>query len=111
MRALSSSAMTNPLPFPRHPLALVCLVAVAASGCGHPASQQECEEIFRRSAELELLAQNIVDPKIVEDKIAEAKAVRGRELLDECVGKRITDEAMSCVRGAKTAEELDACLQ
>ena len=44
-------------------------------------------------------------------KIAEAKAVRGRELLDECVGKRITQDAMACVRQAETAEALDACLQ
>lgn len=80
-------------------------------GCGHPASQQECDEIFRRSAEIELRAQSVNDPDQIEAKIAEAKAVRGQELLDECVGKRITDDAMACVRQADTAEALDACLQ
>ena len=102
--------MTTP-PSTACQTAALLLVAAALAGCGHPATEQECEEIFRRSAEIELRAQNVNDPKQIEDKIAEAKAVRGKELLDECVGKRITDDAMACVRQAETAEALDACLQ
>jgi hypothetical protein len=102
--------MTLPRTINRY-LSVLAALAALVSGCGHPASQQECEEIFRRSAEIELRAQNINDPNLIEDKISEAKAVRGAELLDECVGKRITDEAMECVRGAKTADELDTCLE
>ncbi|MEQ9319223.1 MAG: hypothetical protein RIF41_08685, partial [Polyangiaceae bacterium] len=102
------STMTTP-----RTTCLVSLLGISSCllGCGHPATQQECEEIFQRSAEIELRAQNVTDPDLVDAKIAEAKAVRGRELLDECVGKRITQDAMACVRQAETAEALDACLQ
>lgn len=92
-------------------IALLAGACAPLAACGHPASQQECEEIFRRSAEIELRAQSVNDPEQIEAKIAEAKAVRGEQLLDECVGKRITDDAMACVRQAETAEALDACLQ
>lgn len=81
------------------------------AGCGHPASKAECEEIFRRSAEIELRAQSVNDPEEIERKIAEARAVKGDALLEECVGKRITEEAMQCVRRATTGAELDGCLE
>ncbi len=87
--------------------ALACGIA----GCGHPATEQECEDIFRRSAEIELRAQDISDPAQIEERIAEAKAAKGEALMKDCVGKRITDSAMQCVRGAETADELDACLK
>jgi hypothetical protein len=84
-----------------------CLLA---AGCGHPATREECVEIFERSAEIELRSQNITEPEEVRRRTAEARAVKGEELLQRCIGRRITDRAMRCVRQAQTAEELDACL-
>jgi hypothetical protein len=81
------------------------------AGCGHPASRDECEAIFRRSAEIELRAQNVVDPKIVEERTAAVRDARGKELIDRCVGRRITDSAMGCVRQATTPEQVDKCLE
>ncbi|MDC0685860.1 MULTISPECIES: hypothetical protein [Sorangium] len=81
------------------------------AGCGHPASRDECEAIFRRSAEIELRAQNVVDPKIVEERTAAVRDARGKELIDRCVGRRITDAAMVCVRQATTPEQVDKCLE
>ncbi len=94
---------------------MISLLAIAAAtqtwGCGHPATKQECEEIFRRSAEVELRAQKITDPALIRQRIEEARKAKGNELLEACVGKRITDRAMDCVRGAKTAQDLDKCLK
>ncbi|WP_437722340.1 hypothetical protein [Sorangium sp. So ce861] len=91
-------------------LALVGGASLAA-GCGHPASRDECEAIFKRSAEIELRAQNVVDPKVVEERTAAVRDARGKELIDRCVGRRITDAAMACVRQATTPEQVDRCLE
>ncbi len=92
------------------PLAGAAL-ALATAACGHPASREECDEIFRRSAELMLKNKNITDQTEVEKYIAEARDARGKAMLDDCLGNRITDKAMKCVRQAETAEQLDKCLQ
>jgi hypothetical protein len=83
----------------------------ALAGCGHPASEAECAEIFRSSAEIELRAQGITAPAVIEQRVADARAAKGEELLKDCVGKRVTDGALACVTQAKTAEELDECLK
>lgn len=72
---------------------------------------EECEQIFRRSAEIELRAQNVTDPAEVDRKVRDAREAKGDELLKGCVGKRITDEAMKCVLEADTAARLDECLK
>lgn len=78
--------------------------------CGHPATSEECDAIFRKSAELELRSQSVTDPAEIDRRVAEARASKP-DLLDDCVGKRITDEAMQCVKSATTSEAFDACLQ
>jgi hypothetical protein len=92
----------------------VLWVAVAAaavlSGCGHPATVAECEELLGRSAEIELRAQNITDPKVIAERTAAFRQARGQELLGHCAGKRITDRAMQCVRTAATVDEVYKCL-
>ena len=85
-------------------------LALALFGCGHPATKQECQEIFDRSAAIELGTQNITDPALVKERTDDARTDKGDELLKQCVGRRITERAMRCVRGARSAEELDACL-
>jgi hypothetical protein len=91
-------------------LLTVACSSLLAWGCGHPATREECTEIFERSAEIELRTQNITDPAEVRRRTAEAREAKGEQLLEQCIGKRITDRAMRCVRQAQTAEELDGCL-
>lgn len=86
-------------------------LAVVLSACGHPATEQECELVFRRSAEVALVATKVTNPQEIERAVAEARAAKGKAILDGCVGKRITDSALSCVKEATTAEALDRCLQ
>lgn len=101
------------VPKPLRAIAAVSLfvAALSASGCGHPASVEECNSIIEKSAELEMRAQNVNDPELIKQRTAAVKASRGEELLKRCVGKRITDRALACVKSAGSPKDVDACLQ
>lgn len=90
---------------------MVSLFAVAVAGCGHPASREECTVIFDKSAELELRSQRVTDPTLVEERVAAVRTARGDELIGKCVGRRITDRAMTCVKASQSDDEMDRCLQ
>lgn len=85
---------------------LLPFLACLATGCGHPATVQECEEIIAHVARLEMKANlGASNEKAI---LAEIDATK-RELRDstmkDCVGKRITNKALECVRKATTADE------
>jgi hypothetical protein len=85
-------------------------VALGLVGCGHPATETECNEIIERVARLELEKQRPGDEKFVQEEIDTAKESLRQSSLKQCVGKRITDKAMRCVRQAKTSKEIvDDC--
>ena len=101
--------------FPRAPALWATLtaapLALALTGCGHPATREECSELFSKSAEIELRGQNITDPKTIAERTESARATpKLREFIDQCMGKRVTDRALSCVRKATSAEQFDRCL-
>jgi len=84
------------------------LAALAVvSACGRPATLEECNEIVRRIVELELSARGAAgqSPEVVRDTTAALE----KATLEQCVGRRIDDEAMQCVRTAKTAEDVVKC--
>jgi hypothetical protein len=91
--------------------ALSLALAIASlTACGHPASQDECDEIVERVARLELEKRFPGNPKAVEDEIEETKESLKTSTMKDCVGKRITQSAMECVRKAKTSKEIiDDC--
>jgi hypothetical protein len=89
---------------------LPLLVAVLVAGCGHPASRAECDELFAKTAEIELRAQKVTDPKVIADRTAAAKEAEGETFAKTCLGKRITQRALECVRRATSAEQIDRCL-
>jgi len=86
------------------------MLAALLGGCGHPATRAECDEIFDKSAELELRSQNVTDPAEITKRTAAVRAARGEELIAKCVGRRITQKALECVRKAGSAEQVDRCL-
>ncbi len=93
---------------------LPCLLALPMllAGCGHPASEKECDEIVERIARLELEKQYPRDPQLVSDEISKAKTSLRQTTMKDCVGKRITHKAMECVRKAKTSKEIvDHCFE
>lgn len=80
--------------------------ALVVAGCGHPASEAECEEIVERVARLELEKKNAGNPASVHDEIEATKKSVRESMLKQCVGRRITTKAMQCVRSAKTSKEV-----
>ncbi len=82
-------------------------------GCGHPASDKECQEIVERIATLELeKSRGTNDPKAVGAQVDETKKALASNTLKDCVGKRITERAMQCVRSAQTSQQIiDDCFR
>lgn len=74
--------------------------------CGRPATEAECDEIVGRIAELELKEAKSADPADVQRQVTETKEAFRSKMKTQCVGKRVTDYALRCVRNAKTAEEI-----
>lgn len=84
---------------------VVILAALFAFACGRPATEDECKEILRRTAELEMKGRLGSKDLIAQEIEAISESMRD-QMMKKCVGKRITDDALKCVRTAKTAEEL-----
>jgi len=77
------------------------------SGCGHPATLEECNEIVERVARLEL-QENLgkTHPGAVEREVKSTQSDLKDSTMKDCVGKRITSSAMECVRVAKSSKEI-----
>ncbi|MEP7051395.1 MAG: hypothetical protein ABJB12_13635 [Pseudomonadota bacterium] len=88
-------------------------VSLALIGCGHPASDKECREIVERIATLEIeKSTGTSDSKSVGEQVDETERALASNTLKDCVGKRITERAMTCVRGAKTSQQIvDDCFK
>jgi hypothetical protein len=87
-----------------------CVVVLA--GCGHPASRGECQEIVTHTAELELRSQGVIDQKDIADRVAAPGSTeKMKELVDQCIGTRVTSGAMECVRHASTSKQMETCFQ
>lgn len=80
------------------------LLLLSVSACGRPATQKECDEIVVRVTELELKARGVAGSDGQEVK--DTKEALQKTTLRDCVGRRISDKAMACVRAAQTAQQL-----
>lgn len=86
---------------------LLALAIPLIHGCGHPATQQECEEILDKVVELELRGQHVEDPATLEQRKKITREVKAPDLLPQCVGRKITAQAMTCIRQAHSYDEID----
>lgn len=95
------------------PASACLLLGALALGCGHPATVQECEEIAERVTELELQASPAGrDPETAKEQLERTRNWVKESQLKSCVGRRITEGAMKCVRAAKKAQEItDSCFR
>jgi hypothetical protein len=89
------------------------VLGALALGCGHPATAQECEEIADRVTQLELASSPVGrDPDTAKEQLERTRSWVKESQLKACVGRRITERAMQCVRGAKKAQEItDHCFR
>lgn len=82
------------------------VAVVLLAGCGHPATEKECEEIVERVAKLELQSAN-ANAQTVAEEVKIAKESFKKDMSQRCVGRRVTDAAMDCVRKATSAKQIE----
>ena len=85
----------------------LCLVlTIGFCACGRPATVQECEEIANRVAilEFEAAAKTTTPPRPEQVQVIRARV--NEAMTKGCVGKRITERALQCMRKAKTADAI-----
>ena len=85
-------------------------VSAVLAACGRPATQQDCELIIDRNVELQMKQMQITDPATIEKRKNEIRQQMGDQLKG-CVGKRVTNGMMACVKQAQSADEIDQCLR
>lgn len=83
---------------------------MCALGCGRKATRADCELVVDKNVEVKLAADGMTDPALVQKRKEELRASL-REDIDKCVGKRVTDGMLTCVKGAATASEIDKCMR
>lgn len=89
---------------------LATLVAAGATAaCGHPATEAECQLLVDRNVELQVASMTAPPADLEKEK----QRVRDemQPALKGCVGRRITDRMLRCVRTAKTVKEVDECMR
>lgn len=88
------------------PRILLALPLILGTACGRPATEAECNEIVTTVARLEYRDARRSDASIDEQQIETIRARVKGAMEKSCIGKRITEQALSCVRQAKTAQEV-----
>ncbi len=78
--------------------------------CGRRASREDCELIVDRNVEVGLRVQGTVDPVTIQKRKDEMRSEM-KERIDQCVGKRVTDRMMACVKSSETPDQIDKCLR
>jgi hypothetical protein len=95
----------------RTPLLLLAIAPFAAlTGCGHKATEADCNFILDRNVEVQMKSMHISDPVAIDKRKQEIQSELKGEL-QGCVGKRITDGTLACVARAQTAVDIDGCMR
>lgn len=112
IRAVKLSAMPALRPaLPRTWRALRLAAAplfalVTLAGCGRPATEEECGRIVERITQLELAEAKIGDPKNIAAQVKRTKSALKATAMKQCVGRRITPDAIRCVDEATSANHI-----
>jgi hypothetical protein len=91
-------------------LVAVLSLSALALGCGRKATRADCEAVIDRNVAVQLKAMNIGDPALIAKKQDELRTQLSGEI-DTCIGKRVTDGMMTCVKAAETPEQIDKCMR
>lgn len=85
---------------------LVAPLLLAA--CGRVATTEDCKMIYDKNVEVEMRSLEKADDATIERKKGELRAAFDAEL-KQCVGKRVTESVLACIRAAKTPDEMSGC--
>jgi hypothetical protein len=91
-------------------LSVVFILGLATAGCGRKATREDCELVVDKNVEVKLKADGMTDPDLVKKRKDELRASL-KDDIDKCVGKRVTEGMLACVKRAETAEQIDKCLR
>ena len=91
-------------------LLLTVVACFLMLGCGRKATRSDCETVVDRNVEVKLMADGVTDPATIAKRKDELRSSL-KDDIDKCVGKRITDGMMECVKKATTPEQIDKCLR
>ncbi len=94
-------------PSPASARRAACWVGLMMLGCGHPATEPECQLLVDKNVELQIAAMATPPADVEKEKVRVRSEMEAA--LKGCVGRRITDRMLACVRGAKTVKEVDQC--
>ncbi len=86
------------------------LFLLGATACGRHATQADCEVILDRMVVVKLKQKNITDPDSVKKMQADLRRDAETDF-PGCVGRRITDSAMECIKKAESQEAIVKCLR
>lgn len=86
------------------------VAAVATLSCGRRATQADCDVILDRMVVVKLRQKNITDQPSI-DKLKKELRTTAEADFPNCVGRRITDSAMECIKKADTQEAIVKCLR
>ncbi len=88
------------------------LLSVICVGCYREATLSDCQLIVDRTAELKMRDQaKVADPELVKKKQIEFRKELEEAMKTECVGRRISESTMTCVRNADKLATLNSCLR
>ena len=85
------------------------LVILSTAGCGRKATKADCTAIVDRNVEVQMREMQITDPAAIKKRQDEIRKELGAQLKD-CIGKRVTNRMMECVKKAETADAIDKCM-
>jgi hypothetical protein len=94
----------------RRHFTLIAALAIVGAGCGRHATQADCEVILDRMVVVKLKQKNITDPASIQKMQGELRKDSESDF-PSCVGRRITDSAMECIKKAETQEAIVKCLR
>ena len=87
------------------------LLSAICAGCFREATVADCQLIVDRTAALKMREQSkATDPEAVKKKQAEFRKELEETMKAECIGRRISEATMNCVRNADQLATLQKCL-
>ena len=91
-------------------VAALVSMTVALVACGRRANEADCQLIVDKSVELQMKEMEKTDPVAIQ-KRQDALRHELEPEMKECVGRRITDQMMACVKGAQQSTDLETCVK
>lgn len=84
----------------------MAMAVLALAGCGRPATREDCDAMLKKSIELKLVDEN--NAEVRAQKLADYTQML-RSQVDGCIGRRVTDDYLRCVKSATSDAQLKAC--